>query len=178
MVSSSVRRPAARPLTLYTSGPGPDRHPQPKKFSRCGWMDDSPAFRAWCCPARYARGKTIEPPKPPPIGRRSQDDRRPNDSQEVCAMLERQHTDDRTRTQVTFILPVGHPAGEASVVGDFNNWAPGAHRLVLRKDGSRAVEITFPVDERISFRYLAHGDYWFDEDGADGHDGRNSILHT
>ncbi|MHA6757225.1 isoamylase early set domain-containing protein [Streptacidiphilus sp. PAMC 29251] len=63
-------------------------------------------------------------------------------------------------------------------MGDFNDWQPGAHSLIARKDGTRTVSLTLPAEQTHAFRYLAHGDYWFDEDQADGHDGRNSILHT
>ncbi|MFC9583612.1 hypothetical protein ACFVJ8_12400 [Streptomyces yangpuensis] len=35
-----------------------------------------------------------------------------------------------------------------------------------------------PCKRVHSFRYVAAGDYWFDEDQADGHDGTNSRLHT
>ncbi|KJK57248.1 MULTISPECIES: isoamylase early set domain-containing protein [Actinomycetes] len=91
-------------------------------------------------------------------------------------MLER--TRRKNRTEVTFVLPAGHPAGEASVVGDFNDWRPGAHPLAPRPDGSRAVKVALPADQQVGFRYLAHGDYWFDEEAADGHDGRNSLLNT
>ncbi|WP_331729966.1 isoamylase early set domain-containing protein (plasmid) [Kitasatospora sp. NBC_00070] len=91
-------------------------------------------------------------------------------------MLERTRT--KKQTEVTFVLPAGHPAGDASVVGDFNGWRPGAHPLMPRPDGSRAVTVALPHDQQLGFRYLAHGDYWFDEDNADGHNGSNSLLHT
>ncbi|MEU9305543.1 isoamylase early set domain-containing protein [Streptomyces sp. NPDC048269] len=91
-------------------------------------------------------------------------------------MLER--TRRKKRTEITFVLPAGHPAGEVSVVGDFNDWQPGAHPLVERPDGTRAVTVSFSADERHGFRYLAHGGHWLDEEEADGHDGRNSLLHT
>jgi 1,4-alpha-glucan branching enzyme len=91
-------------------------------------------------------------------------------------MLER--TVRKNRTEVTFVLPAEHPAGQASVVGDFNDWQPGAHPLKERPDGTRAVKVALPLDQRIGFRYLAHGDYWFDDEHADAHDGRNSYLHT
>ncbi|GGS40546.1 hypothetical protein Snoj_28320 [Streptomyces nojiriensis] len=87
-------------------------------------------------------------------------------------------TRSKKRTEITFVLPAGHPAGEVSVVGDFNGWRPGAHPLVERPDGSRAVTVTFPVDQHHGFRYLADGGHWLDEEGADGHDGRNCLLHT
>ncbi|MFG2752400.1 isoamylase early set domain-containing protein [Streptomyces xanthophaeus] len=91
-------------------------------------------------------------------------------------MLER--TRRKNRTEITFVLPAGHPAGEVSVVGDFNDWQPGVHPMAGRPDGSRAVTVKFPVNERHGFRYLADGGHWLDEEGADGHDGRNSLLHT
>jgi hypothetical protein len=91
-------------------------------------------------------------------------------------MLER--TRRKNAIEVTFVLPADHPCGEVSVVGDFNDWKPGAHPLAPRKDGARAVSVVMPAEQRVAFRYLAHGDYWFDEDAADSHDGRNSIVHT
>ncbi|MET9569644.1 hypothetical protein ACFYNW_03145 [Streptomyces virginiae] len=91
-------------------------------------------------------------------------------------MLERKQLKDRT--QVTFILPADTPPGPVSVVGDFNEWKPGTHTLVPREDGTRAVTVALPGSSVHSFRYLAAGDYWFDEDHADSHDGINSRLHT
>ncbi|MDH6580480.1 isoamylase early set domain-containing protein [Kitasatospora sp. MAP5-34] len=81
-------------------------------------------------------------------------------------------------TQVTFVLPAEHPCCDVSVVGDFNDWQPGAHPLSPRKNGTRSVTVALPAESRVHFRYLAHGDYWFDDDQADGHDGTNSYLHT
>ncbi len=91
-------------------------------------------------------------------------------------MLER--TRRTNATEITFVLPSDLPCGEVSVVGDFNDWQPGAHLLTVRKDGMRAVSATMPADSQVHFRYLAHGDYWFDDAGADGHDGTNGYLHT
>lgn len=70
------------------------------------------------------------------------------------------------------------PPGPVGVVGDFNEWMPGAHVLEHCKDGNRAVTVGLPAKRVRCFRYLAAGDYWFDEDHADGHDGTNSLLHT
>jgi hypothetical protein len=82
------------------------------------------------------------------------------------------------RTHVTFVLPADVPPGPVSVVGDFNDWQPGAHPLAPRKDGTRAVTVALRGKSVHSFRYLATGGYWFDEEQADGHDGSNSRLHT
>ncbi|KIF04008.1 hypothetical protein PL81_21120 [Streptomyces sp. RSD-27] len=91
-------------------------------------------------------------------------------------MLER--TLKMDRTAVTFILPADTPPGPVSVVGDFNDWQPGVHTLTPRKDGKRAVTVELLAETVHSFRYLAAGDYWFNDDSADDHDGPNSRLHT
>lgn len=91
-------------------------------------------------------------------------------------MLERKKVKDRVR--VTFVLPAGTPPGPVSVVGDFNGWQPGTHVLEPRADGMRAVTVALPGKSAHSFRYLAAGDYWFDEEHADDHDGVNSRLLT
>ncbi|MER5733515.1 isoamylase early set domain-containing protein [Streptomyces sp. NPDC002138] len=91
-------------------------------------------------------------------------------------MLERKLLKDRA--QVTFVLPADSPPGPVSVVGDFNDWQPGTHILERRGDGMRAVSVALPEGSVHSFRYLAAGDYWFDEEHADAHDGTNSRLQT
>ncbi|MCX4530338.1 isoamylase early set domain-containing protein [Streptomyces sp. NBC_00841] len=89
-----------------------------------------------------------------------------------------QRTRHKNRTEITFVLSPDHPSQEVSVVGDFNDWRPGAHPLTRRPDGTRAVTVSLPRATRFGFRYLGHGDYWFDEEGADGHDGTNNYVQT
>ncbi|MER6201420.1 isoamylase early set domain-containing protein [Streptomyces sp. NPDC001586] len=91
-------------------------------------------------------------------------------------MLERKLRKDRT--QVTFVLPADSPAGTVSVVGDFNDWQPGIHTLRPRKDGKRAVTVELPNESTHCFRYLAAGDYWFNDESAGDQEGCNSRLHT
>ncbi|THA74839.1 isoamylase early set domain-containing protein [Streptomyces sp. A0592] len=91
-------------------------------------------------------------------------------------MLER--TLRKDRTEVTFVLPADTPPGPVSVVGDFNGWQPGVHTLEPRTDGKRAVTLTLPSEHTHSFRYLAAGDYWFNDESAGDRDGPNSRLHT
>jgi hypothetical protein len=84
----------------------------------------------------------------------------------------------KDRTEVTFILPGDIPPGPVSVVGDFNGWQPGVHTLQDRDDGHRAVTVVLPSKAVHSFRYLAAGDYWFNDDSAGDREGSNSRLHT
>ncbi|MGW6704223.1 hypothetical protein ACWGDE_04955 [Streptomyces sp. NPDC054956] len=63
-------------------------------------------------------------------------------------------------------------------MGDFNGRQPGAHALRPRKDGKRAVTVELPSGSAHSFRYLAAGDYWFNDEGAGDQDGPNSRLRT
>ncbi|MFD7030201.1 isoamylase early set domain-containing protein [Streptomyces sp. NPDC059917] len=91
-------------------------------------------------------------------------------------MLERKKL--KGGTQVTFVLPADTPDGPVSVVGDFNHWNPAAHPLIERGDGTRAASVALAAHTAHSFRYLAAGDYWFDEAHADGRDGANSRVHT
>ncbi|MGR4878666.1 isoamylase early set domain-containing protein [Streptomyces sp. LARHCF249] len=81
-------------------------------------------------------------------------------------------------TEITFVLPADAPPGPVSVVGDFNDWRPGVHELRPRKDGTRAVTVALPGKTTHAFRYLAAGDHWFNDEGADALDGSNSLLHT
>ncbi|MER7955765.1 isoamylase early set domain-containing protein [Streptomyces sp. NPDC096030] len=91
-------------------------------------------------------------------------------------MLERKKL--KGRTQVTFVLPEDIPPAPVSVVGDFNHWNPHAHPLAPRGDGTRTATVALPTGSSHAFRYLAAGDYWFDDDSADHHDGTNGRIHT
>jgi hypothetical protein len=78
-------------------------------------------------------------------------------------------------TRVTFTLPADQPAGEVSVVGTFNDWTPGRHQLVQRRNGTRSVSVNLPPGEH-RFRYLATGGVWFDDHTADMIDEQAGVL--
>jgi hypothetical protein len=82
-----------------------------------------------------------------------------------------------TKTRVTFSLAADHPADVVSVVGSFNDWTPGRHQLVPRRDGSRSVSVTLAAGEH-RFRYLASGGHWFDDETADHIDNAGSTLRV
>jgi hypothetical protein len=82
------------------------------------------------------------------------------------------------KTRVTFSLPVNQtPGGVVSVVGTFNDWTPGRHELVPRRDGTCSVSVTLPAGEH-RFRYLATGGVWFDDTAADRVDDDGGLLRV
>ncbi|OEJ30359.1 hypothetical protein [Streptomyces subrutilus] len=60
---------------------------------------------------------------------------------------------------------------KAGVVGDFIHGNPAARPHKPRSDGARPASVSLPTDSRRSFRYLAAGDYWFDDERPGHHDG-------
>jgi hypothetical protein len=80
------------------------------------------------------------------------------------------------KTRVTFSLPVDEPSGVVSVVGSFNDWTPGSHELVPRRDGNRSVSVTLPNGAH-RFRYLASDGVWFDDHTADLVDDESCVLN-
>jgi hypothetical protein len=71
-----------------------------------------------------------------------------------------------TSTKIQFVLPDNIHAGAVSAVGTFNDWTPGAHKLVRRANGTRSVTVTVPKGESVQFRYLGEGGFWFDDEDA------------
>jgi hypothetical protein len=47
--------------------------------------------------------------------------------------------------KLTFVLPTNSPPGTVSVVGNFNDWTPGAHVLRRRSNGTRSLSVTLPA---------------------------------
>jgi 1,4-alpha-glucan branching enzyme len=80
------------------------------------------------------------------------------------------------QVRVTFRIPAPVPAYPVSVVGTFNDWAPGKHEMRRRADGSVSVTLTLTPGPH-HFRYLADGGLWFDDDHADRIDDHGSHLH-
>lgn len=82
-------------------------------------------------------------------------------------MAIRVSTDDKSGTsKIQFVLPDDVHDGPVSAVGDFNDWRPGAHRLVRRSNGTRSASVLVPAGQPVRFRYLGSGGRWFDDPDA------------
>ena len=66
------------------------------------------------------------------------------------------------------------------VVGDFNDWSPGAHPMTSGADGWTCT-LTVPIGRRYRFRYLLDGQRWENDWEADDyvdndHGGQDSVV--
>jgi 1,4-alpha-glucan branching enzyme len=84
----------------------------------------------------------------------------------------------RGSTRIQFILPDDVHDGPVSVVGTFNDWTPGVHKLVRRSNGTRSVSVEVPAGEEIRFRYLGSGGVWFDDDDAHLLEGQGALVNA
>ena len=87
-------------------------------------------------------------------------------------------TSDGTSTRIQFVLPDDIHDGAISAVGTFNDWLPGAHKLIRRSNGTRSVTIAVPAGEQIQFRYLGEGGVWFDDEDAHAITSEGSLIHA
>lgn len=68
--------------------------------------------------------------------------------------------------KVTFSIPVEWLPQKVAVVGDFNDWDPGANPM--RKKGSQWVaSVLLEPEHRYRFRYLDVDGRWHDDPAAD-----------
>jgi 1,4-alpha-glucan branching enzyme len=79
-------------------------------------------------------------------------------------MIRCQPTNGGDEVKVTFSVPLNESDGQVAVVGDFNSWDPTATPLQKRR-GQWTTSVTL-APERYSFRYLAEGDRWFNDEAA------------
>jgi len=70
---------------------------------------------------------------------------------------------DTAQTKVFFVLPDYIHDGPVSAVGTFNDWTPGRHQLVRRRNGTRSVAVRVSPGTELRFRYLGSGGRWFDD---------------
>ena len=82
----------------------------------------------------------------------------------------------RGSTRIQFILPDDVHDGPVSVVGTFNDWTPGVHKLIRRSNGTRSVSVEVPAGEEVRFRYLGSGGAWFDDEDAHLLEGQQALV--
>ncbi len=79
---------------------------------------------------------------------------------------------------LTFVLPQDEPVGRVSVVGDFNDWTPGVHTLVRRRNGTRSVKVKVAPGAAYRFRYLGEQGHWFDDPHVEVRDRQDGVVLT
>ncbi len=79
-------------------------------------------------------------------------------------------------SRLTFAIPAGSNSGNVSVVGDFNDWKPGAHVLRRRSNGTLSAAVPVRPGSTLRFRYLGENGHWFDEPDADYIDSDGSVV--
>ena len=84
------------------------------------------------------------------------------------------------KVKVTFRVTDAVADGDVSVVGDFNDWTPGATPLKSRGE-ARIASVSLPAGQRYAFRYLGEGGRWFNDDGAHDYEanefgGMNGVI--
>lgn len=80
-------------------------------------------------------------------------------------------------SKIVFVLPDDVHDGPVSAVGTFNDWIPGAHKLVRRTNGTRSISVTVPTGQDMHFRYLGSGGAWFDDPEVPT-DASGGIVHA
>jgi 1,4-alpha-glucan branching enzyme len=80
------------------------------------------------------------------------------------------------QVNITFALS-DPPPGHTSVVGCFNNWTPGRHRLVKRSNGTWSTAVRVDTGATLCFRYLASDGVWFDDGDTElARDDRGQLI--
>jgi 1,4-alpha-glucan branching enzyme len=98
--------------------------------------------------------------------------------------LKKQYLKNKPVCKVTFTLPksMANSADKVSLVGEFNDWDPGANPMKRRKDGAFDTTVSIPTGREYQFRYLLDGISWENDDCADRYvrspygDSENSVV--
>ena len=91
--------------------------------------------------------------------------------------------DKNDKVKVSFVMPYSEGQPAMSVVGDFNDWQPGATKMIKRNNGTCSVSITLDPDQRYLFRYYTEDGAWVNDEAADAyeaseHGSDNCVLLT
>lgn len=80
-------------------------------------------------------------------------------------MITKKYSKDGKKCDVTFELPAETTSQEAFVCGDFTNWA--GEKMDQQEDGSFALKLTLPAEQKYQFRYRLDGERWENDSNAD-----------
>lgn len=84
-------------------------------------------------------------------------------------MIDKKPTKVGKQVWVTFSLPADDAISSVAVVGDFNEWNTEADAMKLdKKAGVWEKKVRLKQGERYEFRYLVNGEFWRNDDTADG----------
>ena len=78
--------------------------------------------------------------------------------------------DKNDQVKVTFVMPYSEGQAALSVVGDFNDWQPGATKMVKRNNGTCSVSISLDAGKRYLFRYFGEDGVWVNDEAADAYE--------
>lgn len=90
-------------------------------------------------------------------------------------MITKQYVKSRRAWKVTFTVPRAElppdiDVENVSVVGDFNDWAIGSTPLQYVKSTKSWKGVEYlPAGQTVQFRYVANGQFWFNDWHADGY---------
>lgn len=82
------------------------------------------------------------------------------------------------RIVLRFVLPADEHRDSVSVVGNFNDWAPGTDLLIDHGDGTIGVNVPVETGRVIHFRYLGSNGGWFDDPDAEQVTAEGGVFHV
>jgi 1,4-alpha-glucan branching enzyme len=98
-------------------------------------------------------------------------------------MIEKKKTPGKRQVSVTFRLQPDEGVRSLDLLGTFNDWKPGKHKMKQRKDGSWSLTLRLPKGAEHSYRFLADGRRWITDAEADAiapneHGETNGVVRT
>lgn len=83
--------------------------------------------------------------------------------------IKKQYLKSKPLCKVTFRIPKedGHRARKIHVVGEFNQWDPGATPMKSYKNGSFSATLDLDLNRKYQFRYLVDDVDWQNDQEAD-----------